>query len=64
MKSWKVKHRGEFYRCFTFWENNTISTMLWVLRASLIPKNVKLTHNSTEEVMMNKWKILRWKNFG
>ena len=32
--------------------------------AKLKWKNVKLTHNSTEEVMMNKWKILRWKDFG
>ena len=32
--------------------------------AKLESKNVKLTHNSTEEVMMNKWKILRWENFG
>ena len=27
-------------------------------------ENAKLTHNLTQEVMMNKWKILRWKNVG
>ena len=33
-------------------------------KPSLYNKNVKLTHNSTPEVMRNKWKILWWKNFG
>ena len=44
---------------------NVFFKITWVLaERERNLKNVKLTHNSTPEVMMNKWKILRWENFG
>ena len=44
------------------WRNTKKTSLDWP--TTRVRNIKKLTHNSTPEVMMNKWKILRWENFG